>query len=330
MSKFNNGFKNIKVELISYAGNDLAKRVCCFGQHAEFYEGLQCVDDYSPDNKFCNQIVDEIINGITFPKYALSGHNVAFSITGISRVCLAQFTREGTSDTSTFFCSASSGTRPLTQEQIIPMNIYKNKDWMERYTKINNELEDLYVDILSSGVPFMDARYIMPHAQTIDICYTASMLSFIGSCKKRLDHSIADEINYIYRLMKRELKRAIERDVTDPLSKKLWDWLLSQADIKHYSANLTYRNDFTRYPTPENVKFEENAHNDWRKSQWKLELERIYHEEPDLLEQNEKEMVKRWLDLEAKGEPLPATYCATDKFTPETSIKSMDYYRKNK
>ena len=80
----------------------------------------------------------------------------------------------------------------------------------------------------------------------------------------------------------------------------------------------------------ENVKFEENAHNDWRKSQWKLELERIYHEEPDLLEQNEKEMVKHWLDLEAKGEPLPATYCATDKFTPETSIKSMDYYRKNK
>ena len=75
------------------------------------------------------------------------------------------------------------------------MNIYKNKDWMERYKKINDELESLYCDILESGVPYMDARYLMPHAQTIDICYTATMNSFIGSCRKRFDHSIADEIN---------------------------------------------------------------------------------------------------------------------------------------
>lgn len=328
MAKFNNGFENIKVELISYAGNDLAKRVCCFGEFAEFYEGLQTVEDYSPDNKFCQQIVDEIINGITFPKYALSGHSVTFAIHGISRVCLAQFTREGTSDTGTFFCSASSGTRPLTQEQVIPMNIYKNKNWMDRYTKINNELEDLYCDILSSGIPFMDARYLMPHAQVIDICYTASMQSFIGSCKKRFDHSIADEINYIYRLMKSKLLEAVNNDISDPLSKKLWLWLLNQCNTTHYSTNLTYRNDFTKYKLPDYVKFNENAHNDWRKSQWKLELERIYINKPELLDENEINMIKNWLELENAGIELSATYNSEDSFTPETSIKNMEYYKR--
>lgn len=327
MAKFNNGFENIKVELISFAGNDLARQVCCFGQHAEFYEGLRSVDDYSPDNEFCKQIVDEIINGVTFPKYALEGHKVSFSVSGISRVNLAQFTREGTTDTGTFFCSASSGTRPLTQEQIIPMNIYANKEWMKRYSEINQELEALYVDLLEAGIPFMDARYIMPHAQTIDICYTASMKSFIGSCCKRLDHSIADEINYTYRLMKKALRDAVET-ITDPLSYKLWNWLLGMSDVKRYSANLTYRNDFERFPLPENVKFEENAHNDWRKSQWKLELERIYKSQPDLLEENEKAMVRRWMNDEAHGVELKATYNASDKFTPETSVKAMEYYKK--
>lgn len=328
MAKFYNGFENIKVELIDYAGNDLAKRVCCFGQHAEFYEGLRSVSDYSPDNKFCNQIVDEIIDGVTFPKYALQGHDVTFSISGISRVCLAQFTREGTNDTGTFFCSASSGTRPLTQEQVIPMNIYQNGDWMTRYAHINEELEKLYCEMLESGIPFMDARYIMPHAQTIDICYTASMSSFIGSCKKRFDNCIADEINYIYRLMLLELRIAVAKDVTDPLSLKLWNWLIDKCDIKQYSTNLTYRNDFAKYPTPDGVVFEEGAHNDWRKSQWKLELERMYNCRPELLLPREGKMIEEWLWLESGNVELPATYDNRAAYTPEQSIKKMHYYKK--
>lgn len=330
MAKFNNGFKNIKVELINYAGDDLAKRVCCFGQHAEFYTGLNSVNNYSPNDDFCKQIVDEIVNGITFPKYALQGHSVTFSISGISRVCLAQFTREGNSDTGTFFCSASSGTRPLTQEQNIPMNIYERKDWMLRYEKINDLLEDLYCDMLSEGIPFMDARYIMPHAQTIDICYTASMQSFISSCKKRFDNCIADEINYLYRLMLNELKKAIQKDVKDTLSKTLWNWLIDKCDIHTYSTNVTYRNDFERFKKPASVKFDENAHNDWRKSQWKKELERIYAERPELLLPGEQHMIEEWLQSELYGMPLKACYNPNDYFTPEKSIKAMPYYKEHK
>jgi hypothetical protein len=326
MAKFYNGFENIKVELIDYAGNDLAKRVCCFGQHAEFYTGLKSVQDYSEDDAFCKQIVDEIVTGVTFPKYALQGHSVTFSISGISRICLAQFTREGTNDTGTFFCSASSGTRPLTQEQNIPMNIFVRQDWMQRYEKINKDLEALYCDILSEGVPFMDARYIMPHAQTIDICYTASIASFIGSCKKRFDNCIADEVNYLYRLMKNCLTEHVCNEVTDKLSLSLWEWLLKKCDINTYSTNLTYRNDFCRFPLPKDFKFTENAHNDWRKSQWKMELERLYENNPLLLLPGEADMIRTWKECDN----LTATYDSTDLFTPEQSIKTMPYYKEIK
>lgn len=327
MAHYHNGFENIRVELVDYAGNDLAKRVCVFGQHAEFYTGLKNVEDYSPNNDFCKQIVNEIIKGVTFPKYALQGHHITFSIRGISRICLAQFTREGTDDTGTFFCSASSGTRPLTQDQIIPMNIYTNKEWMERYDKINKELEALYCDMLEAGIPFMDARYIMPQSQTIDICYTASIQSFIKSCKKRLDNCIADEINYLYRLMIDALKVAISKDVKDELSLKLWDWLVDMMDIHTFSTNVTYRNDFDRYPLPDGVMFKEHAHNDWRKSQWKMELERIFDSHKfHLLMPGEYDMICRWKN----SKDLPACYDKNEPYTPETSIKNMDYYKEYK
>lgn len=323
MAKYNDGFKKIKVELINFAGNTLAKQVCCFGQGAEFYEGFNSINDYSPDNPKCIEIVNDIITGNTFPKYALSGHNVAFSIKGISRICLAQLTREGTSDTSTFFCSESSGTRPLTQEQIIPANIYKNKNWMKQWTDINVRMEKLYCEMLDAGIPFMDARYLMPHNQTINICYTASLASFISSCNKRLDNCIADEINYLYRLMIYELKQHIKKYVTDPLSIKLWNWLIEKIGIKTYSKNATYRNDFKVYPDPENGL--PLAHNDWRKSQWKLELERMYDEQNYLLFPKEKEMIERWRQVK----DLPANYDKKAPFTPESSIKRMYYYKGN-
>lgn len=320
--KFNNGFENIKVELISCVGNDLARQVCCFGQGAEFYEGFNTVKEYSPDNIKCRQIVLDIINGDTFPKYALDGHKVTFSIKGISRICLAQLTREGTSDTGTFFCSESSGTRPLTQEQIIPMNIYQNNNWMQRWTKINEQMESLYCDMLDAGIPFMDARYLMPHNQTINICYTASMRSFINSCNKRLDHCIADEINYVYRLMIRELWN-VSYHCKDALSKELWQWLLRKIGIKTYSKNATYRNDFKLYDAPYDLPL---AHNDWRKSQWRLELERMYANDSDLLTFREKTMIEQWVI----ADKLTANYDPNAPFTPESSVKKMDYYKEHR
>ena len=323
MGKFYNGYENIKVKLINFAGNDLARQVVLFGQNGEFYENPGD-KEYSPNDPQSKRIIDEIIDGKTFPKYVFEGHSVAFEIKNISRICLAQLTRE-----KGFFCSASGDVRPLTQEFITPRAIYQNKEWMNRLEKIERDIEDLYIDMCEAGIPYMESRYFGFHAQTISLTYTSPMMNWLRSCNSRTENNFADEINYIYRLMLRELKTAIKNEVTDPLSIKLWNWLITFADNKSwYKRDHTYNNDFERFKTPDGYKFEEYAHNDWRKSSWKIELERIYKEEPELLFPGEAEMIEKWMKLEKEGKELPSTYKADEPYTAETRIKTIDYYRR--
>ena len=323
MGKFYNGYENIKVKLINFAGNDLARQVILFGRNAEFFEDPGD-KEYSPNDPQSERIINEIINGKTFPKYAFEGHSVAFEIKNISRICLAQLTRE-----KGFFCSASGDVRPLTQEFVTPRAIYQNKEWMNRLEKIERDIEDLYIDMCEAGIPYMESRYFGFHAQTISLTYTAPMMNWLRSCNSRTENNFADEINYIYRLMLRELKTAIKNEVTDPLSIKLWNWLITFADKKSwYKREHTYNNDFERFKTPDGYKFEEYAHNDWRKSSWKIELERIYKEEPELLFPGEAEMIEKWMNLEKEGKELPSTYKANEPYTAETRIKTVDYYRR--
>lgn len=323
MGKFYNGYENISVKLIDFKGNDLARAVTRFGGLGEFYEDPGD-KPYSPDDAQAQKIVNEIINGKTFPKYAFEGHSVAFQVNNISRICLAQLTRE-----KGFFCSASGDVRPLTQEFITPRAIFQRKDWMERLEKIERDIEDLYIDMCEDGITYMESRYFGFHSQIISLCYTAPIINWLNSCNSRTENNFADEINYIYRLMLRELKKAVKEQVTDPLSLKLWNWLLEKADHKSwYKRDHTYNNDFDRFPTPEGYEFAEPAHNDWRKSSWKLELERIYKEEPELLFDGEKEMIERWMKFEAEGKELPTTYDETSPLVAKTRIKTVDYYNR--
>ena len=320
MAHWHEGFKDIEVKLISCVGDDLARQVVMFGQHGEFYQGL---DEYSPDDPLAQKIVDEIIKGKTFPKYCLEGHSVVFDIQGISRVNLAQLTRE-----RGFFCSESSAVRPLTQDFIVPLSIYRNKEWMQRLEKIQSEIEDLYVDMNLAGIPYPDSRYFGFHAQTISLCYTAPYGFFSRSCNSRTENNFADEINYVYRLMLRELKKEVAK-CEDPLSKKLWNWLIPMCDKKGpYLRDAHFNNDFKRIPEPEGYEFPEPANNDFRKSNWYYELIRIYKEEPDLLLPGEKEMVESWLECEKNGAEVPSTYDESFEKAPPVLIKQQDYYKK--
>ena len=322
MGKFYNGYENISVNLIDFKGNDLARAVCKFGALGEFYEGADTLP-YDPNHPHFQKVVEEVINGKTFPKYAFEGSNISFQVNNISRVCLAQLTRE-----KGFYCSQSGDTRPLTQEFITPKAIYRRKDWMEKLEKIERDIEDLYIEMCEDGITYMESRYFGFHAQTISLTYNAQVMQWLNSCNSRTENNFADEINYVYRLMRYELVKAIENEVTDPLSKKLWQWLLTFSDRKgFYKRDHTYNNDFARYATPEGYDFGEKAHNDWRKSSWKIELEDMYREQPYLLLPGEKEMIEAWMEAEARGEELPADYDPNDKFTAVTRIKDMYYYR---
>ena len=319
MGKFRRGYENISVELIDFVGNDLAKKAVKFGNLAEFYSGM--TDEYSENNPIAIKMVDDIIQGRTFPKYVFEGHNVTFQINNISRINLAQLTRE-----KGFFCSASSGTRPLTQCFVTPLSIYNDKELMKDLTDIEDRVERLYEKMANKNISFLDSRYFGFHAQEISLCYTTNAFNFMRSCNSRTENNFADEINYTYRLMLYELKKAIKNTVTDKLSLKLWNWLLSFADKKGpYTRDNSYNNDFKRFKDPEGWTPKETAHNDWRTSSWKLELEKMYYEKPELLFDGEKEMIENWLKLEKEGKELPSTY--SEKTGLHDTIKSMYYYK---
>jgi hypothetical protein len=93
MATFHCGYEDIKVDLIDFTGDDLAKKVVEFNSLVEFNEP-DALGEYSPDNPEAIRIVNEIIEGKTFPKKTFDGHNVAFRVQNISRICLAQLTRE--------------------------------------------------------------------------------------------------------------------------------------------------------------------------------------------------------------------------------------------
>lgn len=322
MAKYHRGYEDINVRLLNFVGEDLGRQCVMFGNIGEFYEGI---DKYDPNDPRCIKIVDEIINGKTFPKYAFEGTSVSFQINNISRICLAQLTRE-----RGFFCSASGDVRPLTQDFIIPAAIYDNKVWMAKLYTAQKLLEELYIEMCEAEVPYMESRYLGLHCQTISICYNAPVFNFMRSCNTRTENNFADEINYIYRLMLRELQKEIQK-IKDPLSKKLWIWLYSFADNKKaYTRDHTYNNDFDRYSLPADFVQDECAHNDWRKSSWKLELEKIYREKPELLFSGEKEMIERWLEKEKNGEELPTTYDSESPLVAKNRIKTVDYYEKDK
>lgn len=319
MATYRNGYENIKVRLISFKGNSLAKEVYDFNKYAEFNEAN--FGEYSPDNPEAKRIIDEIIAGKTFPKYALEGQNVAFQIENISRICLAQLTRE-----RGFFCSASGDVRPLTQDFIVPRAIYQNKDWMAKIDEAQKLLEKVYIEMCEAGIPYMESRYFGLHSQTISLTYNASFTDWARSCNTRTENNFADEINHIYRLMRNEVRKQIDL-ITDPLSKKLYEWMFKFTDNKKwYDRDHTYNNDFARFPTPEGIEFIEAAHNDWRKSSWKLELENYYENSPELLLDGEKEMIEAWKKLEAEGKELPSTYDPNFELVAEQRIKTVDYY----
>lgn len=323
MATFHNGYSDIKVELIDFTGDELAKKVVNFNSLAEFNEP-DALGEYSPENPEAIRIVDEIITGKTFPKKAFEGHCVSFRIHDISRINLAQLTRE-----RGFFCSASGDVRPLTQDLIIPKKIYENKDYMTQIEKIQKDIEKLYCQMCEDGITYMESRYICGHNQTISLAYHASAFDWLRSCNSRTENNFACEINYTFRLMLHEVKKAVAQ-IKDPLSKKLWEWLLTFADKKQwYKRDHTYNNDFTRYPTPEGYEFSEPAHNDWRMSSWKLELEKMYNERPELLLPGEAEMIEKWMKMEAEGKELPTTYDPNFELTAKARIKTMPYYVKH-
>lgn len=321
MAKFNEGYKNIRVKLIEFEEN-IADKLYRFGRYgSDHFKIPSDVGDKEYENDK-EVFVDELLNGLTFPKLAFEGIRFNFQIEGISRICLAQLTRD-----AAIFCSESHGLRPLTQEFNIPLNIYNDKSIMEKLDKAQKLLEEAYIEACEKEIPYPESRYICLHSQTISLCASFVPSSFIRACYSRTNNSFCDELNYVYRKMFYELSCAISK-ISDDCSRRIWRWLINEdkcIDDNYYTRTNVFNSDFNwdknRIPKIP-------AQNDWRKSCWKLELERISEEEPWLLTYEEIKRIHEWCCLENDGQNLPTSYSQDTLRIAKNAIKEMDYYGK--
>lgn len=317
--KFNNGYEKIKVELKNWAGNNLAKIVYDFGRLShDFIDPLP--EKYDENNPDCIKLINKIIEGTTLPKYALQGHRIDFAIYKMSRICLAQITRD-----AAYFASASTGVFPLSQEFNMPMSIMKDASIMKKVIDAQLLLESAYIEACEKEIPSIEARYIGLHPQVISLTASYTPADFVRSCYSRTSSNFCDECNYVYRLMYFELKCAIN-SLTDKNSIALWNWLIKENKCIYdgiYARERLFNSDFTYDKTYTPSK---DALNDWRKSGWKLELERMYNTKPYLLTEKEKVAISNWLKDEQFRE-LKTSYNKTKKDVLVNAIKNMDYYR---
>ena len=321
--KIHEGYKDIKVTLIDWAGNDFAKKVYEFGRLSHDFDEV-LPEKYDEADPNCIKLIDKVIAGTTLPKFAMQGTKLVFRIEGISRICLAQLTRD-----SAIFASQGGGVHPLTQEFNIPLSITKHKDVMEIVKQAQYLLEEAYIMLAEREVPALEARYIGLHSQIISLTAAYNPSDFVRSCFSRTSSNFCDECNLVYRLMYRQLTDAF-KNLNDFNSVRLWQWILAEEKCINdgiYKRERLYNSDFTA-DKPYTPKLP--AINDWRKSCWKDELERMYKDDTGYLTGRERSLIRYWIFVEQTGKSLMTTYDNSQPDVLCNAIKRTDYYKEHK
>lgn len=91
-----------------------------------------------------------------------------FKLEGISRVTLAQLTRHRL---ASFSVSSQRYIRIIDADYVTPQTIIDN-GWEDNYRKMVFDSLNLYTLMANDGVPYEDARYVLPQAFTCNIMLT--------------------------------------------------------------------------------------------------------------------------------------------------------------
>ena len=297
------GYKGIDVEIIGYTKHpakvmwDMLKQTWTQLHDIEYDPELLVVKEFIVDS------VEKRLNPT--PQETVL---IQCVFKNISRVNLAQLTRHR----GWLFQVESQMPQHVEHNVILPLNIVQS-EFYERAVKLIEESQKLYDDMTKGNddgkdhtvIPYQDARYLLMHGQTCDASCSFTLPQLVNVCSQRLENNTADEINYAFRLLLKELKKAIALDdEMDKLDKLVYIKNLERCDCfgakakKCFTCDDVFGNSFKRFEdanryvtyATENCKF------DYSKSAWYAELKRIYNEEPELLLPGEAAMIESWED----------------------------------
>lgn len=297
MKNISNGYEDISVELIDY-NRELAEHA--WNCYRMTWHELQNVKFDIKDKRVCKAI-DDIIKFRALPMPREQAI-MTFRINNISRVCLAQITRQR----KAAFNVESQMPRPIHHNVILPLNIVSDPELAQEAEAIINASQKFYDKLIDKGIPPQDARYMTMHGQTTSCVYVVDINTFVGSFGMRCENNLTDELNLVYRLCKHEILKTIDDELKagriDKLTYDMYQQIISPADClgakqhKGMNYDAVFGNSFKRYPdaNDEVTKVTENCDYDFTKSAWYLELKRIKDERPELLLSDEDTMINSW------------------------------------
>lgn len=297
MNKISIGYEDITVELIDY-NKDIARHA--WNCYRMTWKNLQN-KNYDTNDSDVKECLKNIIKLRALPMPREQAI-MTFRINNISRVCLAQITRQR----KAAFNVESQMPRPIEHNVIAPVNIMLNEKFRDRASKLIKDSQELYDDLIADGIPPQDARYMTMHGQTTSLVYVVDINTFVSSFGFRCENNLSDEINLVYRLCKRAILEAISNDLMkneiDLLTYQFYYDIIRPADAAGarnkvgQNYDKVFGNSFARYPdaNQEITTITETCDYDFKKSAWYLELQRIAEYEPDLLFEDEKEMIEKW------------------------------------
>ena len=297
LKAISNGYADINVEVVDYNMNIAEHAWNCYKMTWRHLQEVK-YDVHNPDVKECILNITKL-RALPMPREQAI---MTFRVNNISRVCLAQITRQR----KACFNVESQMPQSIGHNVIIPLNIMKNKKFAARAKQLVKDSQKLYDDLIKDGCPPQDARYMTMHGQTTSTAYVVDVNTFCSSFGFRCENNLSDEINLVYRLCKKAILDRVKADYKagkiDELTYHFYTDIITPADAAGANKKLgmnydhVFGNSFARYPSG-NEEIEEitkNCDYDYTKSAWYLELKRMLKETPELLFDGEKEMIEKW------------------------------------
>jgi thymidylate synthase (FAD) len=127
-----------------------------------------------------------------------------FYIEGISRVASHQLVRHRIAS----YTQESQRYAEVRSDYVVPDTVVRS-GFEERFRELAEACYQLYREMVGSGVPYEDARYVLPQAFTTSILMTVNLRELIHIACLRLSEKAQWEIREVVRAMVEEASRVV-------------------------------------------------------------------------------------------------------------------------
>lgn len=194
----NGGTSLMKVKLVNWS-NNIDDAILTF--ISQTWGAIDGPEEFEPDER--EKMIEIALSGRTLPQ-VLETINFTFQIEGISRACSHQLVRVRIG--SGFTQKGQSDVYYGDTNYIIPPMI-EAVGKTDEYIALMEQCSRFYRELFEAGVPYQDARFVIPTASTTTIAWTVNMLALKNWCAQRLQNFMQWEINALARMVREEVRK---------------------------------------------------------------------------------------------------------------------------